>query len=317
MSDYLPPPPTAQPTTWGSVGPYATSRAYAPPMRSLAGLATGLLVLFVLTAIAQVAAARSRLHRSSLLNDLADGDLSLLRSNDLIDADDAVRTFESLHGLLFLVVAVVFIIWQFRHAKNAEALGALGGLGPGWAIGGWFVPVANWVLPVLQINQSSRASDVEARRQGRTAGATPIVVVWGILFGIGAAMMLSSGSQAPLDEVSTSTSDYVAGVRSFASADRTAGFAHLTLMLTAIVAIVMVRQLSQRQAAAFAAVAAVPPSAPGPPPVPPPPGTPWPPPTPPVGSVPQPPPPGGGSPPPLPPGGFVAPPPPPGPVAPG
>ena len=44
-------------------------------------------------------------------------------------------------------IGVVFIIWQFRHAKNAQVLGARGGLGPGWAIGGWFIPLANYVLP--------------------------------------------------------------------------------------------------------------------------------------------------------------------------
>ncbi len=63
---------------------------------------------------------------------------------------------------------MVFIIWQFRHAKNAQVLGAYGGLGPGWAIGGWFVPFANYVLPAMQMHQSSRASDIEGRAAGRS-----------------------------------------------------------------------------------------------------------------------------------------------------
>ncbi len=87
----------------------------------------------------------------------------LRRSAELLDADDAVQT---------AIVAPrcccssswrsSFIVWQFRHAKNARALGERGGLGPGWAIGGWFVPLANFVLPGVQIHQSSRMSDSAA-----------------------------------------------------------------------------------------------------------------------------------------------------------
>ncbi|MEY4007790.1 MAG: hypothetical protein RLZZ467_832, partial [Gemmatimonadota bacterium] len=54
--------------------------------------------------------------------------------------------------LLLLVVAwiaifVVLIIWMHRSARNAQDLQRWdNGLTPGWTIGGWFVPFANWLV---------------------------------------------------------------------------------------------------------------------------------------------------------------------------
>jgi hypothetical protein len=57
-----------------------------------------------------------------------------------------------------VVLAALFITWQYRHAKNARLLGQQGGLGPGWAVGGWFIPLANFVLPAVQLFGASAMS---------------------------------------------------------------------------------------------------------------------------------------------------------------
>ena len=67
--------------------------------------------------------------------------------------------------LLGLVILVLFIIWFWRAAKNNEALGRVGArLGPGWAIGGWFIPFANLVIPVLILQDLWRGADPEVPR---------------------------------------------------------------------------------------------------------------------------------------------------------
>ncbi|WP_236063817.1 DUF4328 domain-containing protein [Streptomyces poriferorum] len=50
--------------------------------------------------------------------------------------------------MTFLAAAVVFLIWFRRVRLNAEVFDAHAQpMRPGWAIGAWFVPVANFFLP--------------------------------------------------------------------------------------------------------------------------------------------------------------------------
>ncbi|MEU5917902.1 DUF4328 domain-containing protein [Streptomyces sp. NPDC047141] len=54
----------------------------------------------------------------------------------------------SLSALVFLATVVVFVVWFHRLRHNAEVWAAdLQGRKPGWAIGGWFVPIGNLWIP--------------------------------------------------------------------------------------------------------------------------------------------------------------------------
>ncbi|MEU2242654.1 DUF4328 domain-containing protein [Streptomyces sp. NPDC018338] len=72
--------------------------------------------------------------------------------------------------LLLLATATVFIIWFHRLRKNAEVwAGDLQGRTPGWAIGGWFIPLANLWIPhgvAADIWRASRAEPSAADRRG-------------------------------------------------------------------------------------------------------------------------------------------------------
>jgi hypothetical protein len=55
--------------------------------------------------------------------------------------------------LVLVYTAVVFIVWLYRARKNLVTWGIQGlGWGPGWAIGGWFIPLANLVIPKLVVD---------------------------------------------------------------------------------------------------------------------------------------------------------------------
>ncbi|MFI7216186.1 DUF4328 domain-containing protein [Micromonospora maritima] len=61
--------------------------------------------------------------------------------------------------LALLTAAVLVIIWTWRARKNIDAFpGALPSLGPGWAIAGWLVPFANFVVPARVVANIARDS---------------------------------------------------------------------------------------------------------------------------------------------------------------
>ncbi len=113
-----------------------------------------------------------------------------LFTTDVQDADDAVGAGVGFFGLVALAIAVVFIIWQFRHAKNAERLAGPLPLGPGWAIGGWFIPLGNYVLPQLQLYRSAAASDPDAPPR---AGKAPSIVSSGGCSSVAGSVLFSIG----------------------------------------------------------------------------------------------------------------------------
>ena len=76
------------------------------------------------------------------------------------DADTLVTVIGVVIGIVVLGLAPSFIVWVWRAAKNQQALARTPErLGSGWAIGGWFVPLANFVIPVLVVQDLWRGSD--------------------------------------------------------------------------------------------------------------------------------------------------------------
>ncbi|MFE0703269.1 DUF4328 domain-containing protein [Streptomyces sp. NPDC058872] len=74
---------------------------------------------------------------------------------------------------LFAVTGVVFIVWFRRLRKNAEVWAAdLQGRKPGWAVGSWFVPIANLWMPrgiAVDIWRASRGEPYAADGRGELA----------------------------------------------------------------------------------------------------------------------------------------------------
>ncbi len=71
--------------------------------------------------------------------------------------------FLSIALIGYLVTAVIFITWFFQAYRAAQSRGATARTwAAGWAIGGWVIPFANFVIPKLVMNEVDRMSNPEA-----------------------------------------------------------------------------------------------------------------------------------------------------------
>ncbi|MFF3325409.1 DUF4328 domain-containing protein [Streptomyces sp. NPDC002889] len=118
-----------------------------------------------------------------LLTVLASTGVGDVMAYDIDEAETAelLLGFASgLQRLTFLATAVVFIVWFHRVTRNAGAFAPdLPAHGPGWAIGGWFVPVAQLWIPrgiAAQVWQASRKDPYTGREH---ASSTLLNVWWG------------------------------------------------------------------------------------------------------------------------------------------
>lgn len=134
-------------------------------VRSLGPLASFTTVLLCVMAIIGALGVAVALRRAGMFEQFLDAkfDGSYADLEDKFDDSDVQLGGVWLAFLVaWLVTVVAFISWQYRHARNAEALGG-DGLGAGWAVGGWFIPVANLVLPGVQLFGASKAATRRAR----------------------------------------------------------------------------------------------------------------------------------------------------------
>lgn len=171
------------------------------------------------------------------------------------DADSFVTVTDVLLALSVLAVVPVFIVWCFRAAKNQEALERRPErLGAGWAIGGWFIPLANLVIPVLVIQDLWRGSDARIERgdpRWRIADRSWLIGWW---WGLLVASLLTFPGRA-IDDRTLAVAD-ARGVNLLAIVSM------LCLASSAVLGILVVKRLDARQLETRAAFTPAPTPAP-------------------------------------------------------
>ncbi len=91
---------------------------------------------------------------------------------DAIAARDLWLNTSAMWFLTLIVAAVLVITWSYRVSKAMTARGAEGRKwAPGWAIGSWFVPFANLLIPRLVFAEMERCASEPYR-------GTPIEHRW-------------------------------------------------------------------------------------------------------------------------------------------
>jgi hypothetical protein len=157
---------------------------------------------------------------------------------------DRIRAIGGISALIIAITAVLWVIWQFRGQKNVRALGAANlRFAPGWVVGWWFIPVANYAMPYLTMRELYKASDPDAGAVEWAAMATPILIpLWWAAWILRQILAVAAGTVTSGD--TAGTTEHLTHV---IAAEGLLITGEVALMVAAILAILLVRKIDQRQ----------------------------------------------------------------------
>lgn len=181
---------------------------------------------------------------------------SLTSATDVWWAIDDYYAAFGLFAFALLATAVVFIIWLWRTHTQASALAPTreARYGRGWAIGAWFVPFANLVIPKQVVDDVWRRADPAAPSGWHTRRQPAPALFhwwWGLYVGAGLLAQIG-GAMEP-------TGATPSGAGSFFAVN---GLSDVLLAVSAALAVFVVRAISHRLSTRARAVMASPPPPP-------------------------------------------------------
>ena len=142
-----------------------------------------------------------------------------------------------------LTAFILLMIWVHRAYRNLHALGARYlGDSPAMAVGSFFIPLVNLVMPALIVGAIWRGSELHpavaaTKSEGRRPGVPALVVIWWVLWvASGVCRMVTNGMQSRATSPAEllKTTHYVLG-------------AHALLVVTFVLTIVVVRSIQNMQ----------------------------------------------------------------------
>lgn len=211
----IPAAPASPPAPPAAVSPYAPPAFHPVPApaaqpqsgryaftKDPRGLTTVLKVMLGISALTAVI---------TILGDL--GQWSMLSNPEVTqEAAEANDIRQALIGLLYLIVyiatTIVFGMWIHRANRNCRGFGAAGmEFTPGWAVGWYFIPIANLFKPFQAMKEIWQVSSNPRRWQ--TEPGSALLGWWWALWLIGNVLgqivfRVSSGAEG-VDELKTAT----------------------------------------------------------------------------------------------------------------
>lgn len=111
-----------------------------------------------------------------------DWGFALASQQELDDADALYRWAGQLQSVAFLCCAAVFIWWFYWMRRDGGVLGPdRFRNGPGWAIGSWFIPLANFWMPYrIAVDTWGASARLPADGQPHKVSFWPVNLWWGL-----------------------------------------------------------------------------------------------------------------------------------------
>lgn len=88
--------------------------------------------------------------------------------------DDRQMVIGAFYFLSYLLVVITFLVWVYRASKNLAALGFAPWFSHRWAVGWWFVPIANLFMPYQVMKELWRCSNPKVLDEGQRPRWLPI-----------------------------------------------------------------------------------------------------------------------------------------------
>jgi hypothetical protein len=222
-------PPASGPGGWG-VGTWP---------RSPVGLSRAVTALLGVVIAADVFAIGTGLRLRGFWDRRAtEGSLDVHHADGRLAAERLYGVAAHAQGVALAATAVVFIIWFHRTRRNAEVFDTgVQRMGPGWAVGGWFVPVAGFWFP-YRVASGVWEAGARTRSGGgrRAVPRTPLNLWWSAWV----ATLLSSRATERLWERAEDPEEIARAAGLVAAAD--------TLdIVAAVLAILFVRAVTRMQ----------------------------------------------------------------------
>lgn len=153
--------------------------------RSAQGLSTLLLLFLVLYVVVHAVSVWFTWEEMVLYQRVIDGVPP--PAEELLANDERLFQLGIVALLEYVLTAIVFLSWVYRVHANAHALGAEGmQYTPGWAVGWYFVPIANLFRPFQVMRETFQASHPDyGPRNWRQAPVPTVVAFWWALWIVG------------------------------------------------------------------------------------------------------------------------------------
>lgn len=200
-----------------------------------------LFVAYIVVVASAIAAKIMQFVLPTVVIAAAEGDQEQLTLDDLIQFFVALATL-----FIFISLVVAFLVWLHRVAKNVPALGNAKSqvqYTPGLAVGSFFIPFVNLVIPYKAIREIWEKSDPSIRSEENAMfasppSAPPLLLFWWIVWIV--SNFLSNIVLRLQFDSTHDTGDFVNGL------DIVSDLANI---LAAVLAIMVVRNIDRRQAA--------------------------------------------------------------------
>ena len=109
--------------------------------------------MFGLVVLTNLVVALVLIDRRSVFDDAVAGRTSIFAVDD---ADQRVALASLLNLGCAVVAGILLSIWSLRAARNMVAVGATG-VRPGWACGGWYIPIGNLWVPWMNLRRGHKS----------------------------------------------------------------------------------------------------------------------------------------------------------------
>ena len=162
------------------LSPYHPLPSSVPP-RASRGLLVAVVAAFAVSALSDLFAAYTVVR----LRTVVDGDMTATTASDLDAAYSLYERAGQVQLVTGLLCAALFITWFFQTRRRTELLAPNWfRKGPGWAIGAWFVPVANLWLPYrIASDMWNACALLPTEGKSHRLPMWPVNLWWGLFVG--------------------------------------------------------------------------------------------------------------------------------------